>query len=347
MYEIPYQLARLGHEVRGYCLSYHGAADGQWTHDAAPGQLQWQSRSLGKFILPALAAWLLRMERELRAFQPDILIGASDIPHVVLGARLARKLEVPFVADLYDNFESFGQARIPGWVSLFRRAVRHADLVTTTSEALARLVRNEYLARGSVMAMPSTVDSSVFRPRSKPACRRELGLPTDAKLIGTAGGLYRAKGIGDLYTAWPVLAPRRPDVHLVLAGPTEPGFTPPIGSRVHYLGALEHESVAKLFVALDVGVICIHDTAFGRYCFPQKAYEMIACKLPIAGARLGVMPSLLADVPSSFYTSNDADDLARVLAQQLDRPAVSGAEIKGWAETISAIEPLLCRLVHS
>jgi hypothetical protein len=31
----------------------------------------------------------------------------------VVGHWLARRLNVPFVADLYDNFESFGLARIP------------------------------------------------------------------------------------------------------------------------------------------------------------------------------------------------------------------------------------------
>ncbi len=48
LYEIPYQLARLGHEVRSYCLSYQQAEEGVWQHDVALGSLHWQSRSLGK-----------------------------------------------------------------------------------------------------------------------------------------------------------------------------------------------------------------------------------------------------------------------------------------------------------
>ena len=61
LYEIPRQLALLGHEVLGLCMSYQNAAPGQWTHDAAPGTLQWESYAVGGAIVPALAAYPARM----------------------------------------------------------------------------------------------------------------------------------------------------------------------------------------------------------------------------------------------------------------------------------------------
>lgn len=345
LYEIPAQLARLGHEVRGFCLSYQGHDGGEWAHDAAPGTLTWESRSLGRLYLPALAGYPRHLLHRLREFAPDILIGASDIPHVALSAWLARKLGVPYATDLYDNFEGFGQARIPGMVSALRRAVRSADLVTTTSEPLKELVVDTYGASGDVLAMPSTVDKHVFRKMNRQVCRRALGLPEDGRLIGTAGGLLQDKGVGTLYEAWRTIAERHPDAHLVLAGPVDDAFPPPAGERVHYLGQLPHARTADLFNAMDVGVIYLRDTPFGRYCFPQKAYEMLACGLPIAAARVGVMPYLLASAPDGLYRADDADDLARAVMALLDHPAHADVLINDWAHIVGEMEQRLRAIV--
>lgn len=345
LYEIPFQLARLGHEVRGYCFSYQGHEDGQWQHDALPGKLGWESRSPGRLYLPTLLGYPGRLLRRLRNYAPDLLIGASDIPHVALCASLAKRLGVPYAADLYDNFEGFGQARIPGMVSALRHAVRHASLVTTTSEPLKDLVADSYRARGEIIAMPSTVDRKVFRSMDRATCRRALGLPLDARLVGTAGGLHQDKGVGALYEAWQTIASHDQNAHLVLAGPFDPGFPPPIDERAHYLGQLPHSRTAELFNALDVGVIYLRDTPFGRYCFPQKAYEMLACGLPIASARVGVMPHLLASTPAGLYQPDDPGDLARAVLSQLVQPEVARVPINDWAEVIGAMERRLRTIV--
>lgn len=345
LYEIPRQLALLGHDVEAFCFSYKpGLADMDVEHDARPGRLRWHSRNWGRAIAPRLAAYPRRLLRQARAFDPDIVIAASDIPHVALGAWLARKLRRPFVADLYDNFEGFGQARVPGMVAALRSAVRHADLVLTTSEPLRELVMAGYGARGKVLAMPSSVDKTVFHRRDKAEARAALGLPADALLVGTAGGLYRDKGAGVLYAAWDILSRRRPDVHLVLAGPHESSLPPPTGPRVHALGALPHARVAELFCSLDVGAICVLDTPFGRYCFPQKAYEMLACDLPVAAADIGALGSLLAPWGDRcLYRADDPAALARRIEAQLADRFVPPVPIEGWDELIARIEPRLPR----
>lgn len=345
LYEIPRQLALLGHDVEAFCLAYSPAlGDLDVEHEARPGRLRWRSQSWGRTVVPRLASYPWRLLRELRALDPAVVVAASDIPHVALGAWLARKLGRPFVADLYDNFEGFGQARIPGMVRALRSAVREADLVVTTSEPLRDLVVSTYEARGEVVAMPSSVDKSVFRPRDKRTARAALGLPADAPLVGTAGGLYRDKGVGVFYAAWEILAWRRPDVQLVLAGPHAAAFQPPTGARVHSLGSLPHDRVAELFCALDVGAICVLDTPFGRYCFPQKAYEMLACGLPVAAADLGALGSLFTPWRDRcLFTADDPASLADRLEAQLTDQFVPPVPVAGWDELIAQIEPRLPR----
>ena len=344
LYEIPFQLAKLGHTVTGFCLSYHGQADIDETHNASPGHLDWESRSLGRLYAPALIAYPHRLLRRLREFAPDLLIGASDIPHVVLSAWLAKRLKLPYVVDLYDNFEGFRQAHIPGMVPALRRAVRNAALVTTTSKPLKDFVTDVYRARGDVISMPSTVDKAIFRPLDKAACRKSLELPANAPLIGTAGGLYRDKGVETLYEAWKIIEKQNREAHLVLAGPVDSHFAPPVSDRIHYLGSLPHARTAELFSALDVGAICIRDTPFGRYCFPQKAYEMLACGLPVAAAHVGAMVDLLAGSPSCLYQVDNPNSLASTLLTQLETPSTSRVIIEDWAQLMGSLEPRLVQL---
>jgi teichuronic acid biosynthesis glycosyltransferase TuaC len=345
LYEIPRQLANLGHQVLGLCLSYYGDEGGEWSHETDAGELRWASRSLGRAVLPRLLGYPWRALAAARDFAPDMIIGASDIPHVVLGRWIARRLQLPFVADLYDNFESFGLARIPGSVRAFRRAVREANAVTCTSHTLAQHVRDVYRATGTVIPMPSTVDNDIFRVRDKAECRRALGLPEEAKLVGTAGSLHADKGVGTLYETYAKLAADDPTLHLVLAGPTDKRLPPPVGPRIHYLGCLPHQQVAMLFSALDVGVIYLRDTPFGRFCFPQKGYEMAACRLPFVAAEVGDMRHLLANHPTSLYRPDDAGDLAESVREQLQAPQVPQVQIDDWKTIISELEPTLCRLV--
>jgi hypothetical protein len=105
-----------------------------------------------------------------------------------------------------------------------------------------------------------------------------------------------------------------------------------------------HDRVAELFCALDVGAICVLDTPFGRYCFPQKAYEMLACGLPVAAADLGALGSLLSPWRDRcLYRAEDPAALAhRIEAQLVDR-FVPPVPVEGWNELIARIEPKLPR----
>lgn len=294
--------------------------------------------------LPIYVSWL---RRQLATFQPDLIIGASDIPHVVMANWLSRALKVPYAVDLYDNFESFGQARIPGFRPGLAHAARCASLVITVGARLRDKVLADYgCQEGDVLVMPNGVDPSVFAPGPRGMARRLLGLPEDAQLIGTAGGLSRLKGLGIVYAAWQKIKNINPNIHLVLAGPIERGFSPPSDARVHYLGELPEHLVAELFRALDVGIVSLTDSDFGQYCFPQKANEMLACRLPVVVSDVGEMPTHFASTPNILYPHNDADALVRVIFAQLTNPTEIGDVAPSWRTLVGKMEPRLRAITH-
>jgi glycosyltransferase involved in cell wall biosynthesis len=170
----------------------------------------------------------------------------------------------------------------------------------------------------------------LFHPRDRSECRRELGLPDGAMLVGTAGALSQTRGIKALFEAFDAMSRRDARLRLVLAGPLDGTVSLPVGDRVHYLGMLPATAVPTLLGALDVSVVCNRDSSFGRYCFPQKLYESLACGIPTVVARVGAMASLLQDHPRLLFEPDDPASLGAAIASQLADPGLPGLPIPDW-----------------
>jgi glycosyltransferase involved in cell wall biosynthesis len=208
--------------------------------------------------------------------------------------------------------------------------VRSADGVTCVSAPLARKIREEYGYAGRVEVIENAIPPGLFVPADKAECRRQFGLPADSILIGTAGALSGTRGTGTLLQAFDQLARQRNEAHLVLAGPVDSDLAIPASDRIHYLGMLEPTAVPKLLSALDISVVSNRDSAFGRYCFPQKLYESIACGVPVAVARVGAMAELLRDFPDNLYEAEDVDSLLATLQGLCRAPVLPNLEIATW-----------------
>lgn len=344
LFELPHQLMQMGHELDVHCLDYAGREDHR-QHYMAAGSMRWASTAVGGMKAARAIVLPLRLRTALKSFKPDVVMGASDIPHVALAAWLGRQLHIPSVIDLYDNFESFGQARIPGFRASLRYAIRNASLVTTVSHALEEKIRLEHAGHVDTLVLNNGVRKASFAPMPRAQARAELGLPATATLVGTAGGLSRMKGVDVIYAAWPALAESHPDLHLVLAGPVERTLPIPSGARVHYLGELAEDRVATLFSALDMGIVSLADSAFGRYCFPQKASEMIACGLPVVVADVGEMRTLFSAWQRVLYPAGDPHGLAAAVLAQLSGPVLPSVPVSDWSELAGRLESELKRLL--
>ncbi|MDY6549681.1 glycosyltransferase family 4 protein [Acinetobacter faecalis] len=337
LYEIPNQLALLGHDVECFCLSYQSHDDGTWDESNHSRKLKWHSKSYAKCKKLSIWSYPFYLLNLLRENKPDVIIGASDMPHIIMGAWLAKKLDIPFVADLYDNFEAYGQAQVPFIKILFHHALNQAQIITATSQTLAAKIQIEHPNVKNIFAMPSAINQNIFKVGNKSEARKSLSLPLNAPLIGTAGGLTKMKGIHDLFDAWEIIKKENPSCYLVLAGPTEPATPLPDDDNVIYLGLLTHQDVATLFQALDVGVMCIPDDEFGRYCFPQKAYEMLACNLNVISSAIGDMVYLLED--DQLFTNSE--ELALKSLEKLNHFKNHNIDVPTWRSSINKLNKKL------
>lgn len=339
--ELPIGLAARGIEVRGICTSYRHRAEERVEDVRGTARVPWLSLDLRHQVLTAGSGWRAALRALREEFAPQLVWACSDVPHLQLGVRAAKALSAKLVVDLYDNFDSYPLARVPGVSAALRGAVRAADGVSCISAPLLRHVRATHPYAGPVLVLGNAVPRGSFQPGDKLAARAQLGLPAQATLMGIAGALYRERGTDDVIAAFLQLAGEREDLHLVLAGPVGPGLVIPAHPRIHFLGLLPPESVPRVLQALDLSVVGNRDSEFGRYCFPQKLYESLACGVPVAVAAVGAMAELLVDWPDCLYAPDDPASLMEALRRQLRAPQLPRLPVPDWDDLAAALDEFL------
>jgi glycosyltransferase involved in cell wall biosynthesis len=333
--EIPLELARKGHRVTGLCLSYQFREEG-WVSD---GPVRWKSINAGLAKISGVARFIAQAVRLSK--RVDVIWACSDSFYGIIGLLIARKQRIPLVFDLYDNFESFLLAKLPLLKQLYRYAVRKSDSLTCISRPLARLV-SSYGRNGEVIVLENAVRDDLFRPMDKAAARRDFKLPQNCLIIGTAGALTKNRGISTLFEAFEILKAKYHDIHMALAGHRDVRI--PSREGIHDLGVLPLDRVPKFLNALDVGIICNEYNNFGRYCFPQKAREMMACNIPIVAAKVGSMEDLLEEHQEWLYTLNNPNDLAHIIENRLNSRLTNYGPLPSWSDMADVLEGIFFNL---
>lgn len=330
-YELPLELAARGHDVRGICASYQARSEGVFERRRGAAQVSWHALNVRPLAPWSFYRWARAIEMLGGSFRPDAIWACSDSFHAILGVRAQRRFGVPCVVDLYDNFESFLATAVPGVRPWFRASVRQAAGVTCVSRALERFVRERYALRGQTLVLENGV-SPEFRPLDRAACRRRFGLPGGARVIGTAGAIDAARGTETLFQAFLQLAPKHPELHLLLAGHVSGSIRIPTHERIRYLGQLPLAEVPQVIGAMDLAVVCNRRSAFGEYCFPQKLYEILACGVPPLVAATAGVAELLEQAPRNRYEPDSVASLAQGIEALLARPELPPVAPVAWAQ---------------
>lgn len=332
LFEVP---SRLGErlDVSGFCLDYRLQKLASIDTELAAS---WQRSSIPRTFF---IGWFFTLLAHARKFRPECVIASSDCLHIILGALISRMVGAKFVADLYDDYSTFGLAKMPGMRWLYRRALGSADGISVVSQTLGGDIRAAYPSI-PVIVLESTIDTDCFQPRDKSESRDLLGLAglEGKKLVGVCGGLNAFHGVNTVFGAFSEIAERHPDVVFVVAGTLYDECPLPALDNVKYLGMLPHDQMSWFFSALDLAIVALSNTRFGYYAFPQKAYEVLACRVPVAAADVGALGMLFGGLKEALYDPDSSSGLADTVLYQLEKKRLLDVRIPTWSDQAEKLD---------
>jgi glycosyltransferase involved in cell wall biosynthesis len=274
-----------------------------------------------------------------RDFRPAIIHTTTHFVNGLVAREVARALDVPWVYEvrgqLADTWVSSRDesARSSERYELFtaREAdlMRSADLVVTLGESMKRNIAAVGVADEKILISPNAVGGAYLQsPLEHREARNALGLDPECLYIGTVSSLVGYEGLDDLVAAFALLAPRLPQLKLVLVGD---GTAAPVlreqvkalglSDRTIFTGRVRPEQARLYHLALDVFVVPRKDSAVTQAVTPLKPVEALASRRPVVASDLAALREIVHDgVNGRLTEAENPRKLAEVLLELLEDP---------------------------
>jgi len=227
----------------------------------------------------------------------------SRFPYVLLldnTCRLAERQPPVPEADIGKHI-AFGDA----WLARERGTYQRADAIATFSTVVRESLIADY---GVPAARIHVVGAGANIVPSSNAQREDDG--RTLVFVGKDG--WRRKGGPVLLKAFATLRRSRPDLRLLLAGPTEPIDVP---AGVTNLGMVPLDAVERLLSSATIFVLPTLREPFGI-----AFLDAMLCRVPCVGTRVGAVPEILGEAGACVPPA-DSEALAAAIAALLDDPA--------------------------
>ena len=234
---------------------------------------------------------------------------------------------VPQVAMVHDMFpithpEWFSPDQRPVMKEAIERTLRVSRTVLTNSaktreEVLKVFPRHSANVRVTPLAIGNLAE---FRSREDVTASdlRAAGVPFD-RFIFALGTIEPRKNLAALIEAWSRIAPRFPDMGLVIGGAEgweSDKLLSSLGQteRVHLLGYVPDQVLPLLFAKCEFFVMASLDEGFGIPVLEAMHYGA-----PLVLSDRGALPELAGDA-AVYFNPESVEDIARALESVPDRP---------------------------
>lgn len=285
------------------------------------------------FCIPGIFKWtdgffmalsVVRLVHRLKRYEAITLIDSHFIyPEGVAAGFLGRWLKLPYTITLRGLIGRISRTHLRRWQA--RRAMQHAVQVFAVSDNLRQIAITVGIEPAHVRIMPNGINLEYFHPVDRQRCRREIGLPEDARILITVGGLNRRKGFHRVIEQMPALLERYPDLHYLCVGGAGPdgnelewlrelAVRNGVAERVHFTGPVPPDRLRYCYSAADLFVLA---TSFEGWA--NVFLEAAACGLPTVTTRVGGNAEVITSEDVGLLVElGHGDELRGAIAQALD-----------------------------
>lgn len=260
----------------------------------------------------------------LSDFRPD-LIDLWEEPWGLVSAHACylRNRIVPRTPIISETEQNIDKSLPFPFERLRRYTLRNADFVVGRNRESLDVTRNKGYA-GPAEVVPNAVDTTLFRPLDRDACRAELGL--SGFVAGYVGRLVEEKGLDDLVDA---LRFTPPDVSLLFvgSGPLERDLlaraqAAGAAGRVRILPAMPLAELPTVMNALDVFALPSRTTPRWKEQFGRVLIEAHACRRPVIGSDSGAIPDVVG-AGGLVVPERDPEALGRAIERLRAEPPLA------------------------
>lgn len=268
--------------------------------------------------------------RRLRNSHRCALIDAHFVyPDGYAATLLGRWLQLPVTITLRGTEPRHSEsARLR---PLMQQALQRAARIFTVSASLKRVAVALGTPADKVRVIGNGVDLRRFQPLDRAEQRQRLGLPDDAAIMISVGGLMPRKGYHRVIELLPTLLQRHPELHyVVVGGPCAEGdnsaeLTAQVArlglqQRVHFLGSMPADDLKGPLSAADLFVLSTSNEGWANVFL-----EAMACGLPVITTDVGGNAEVVCDPRlGSIVPFGDPAVLQQALDQALQQVANGG-----------------------
>lgn len=215
----------------------------------------------------------------------------------------------------------------PFWRRTFMRwGLKRAARVFAVAGSLGKVAESIGVPSEQIEVVGNGVDTERFQPVDKQAARKALGLPQDAQVLVSVGGLVERKGFHRVIECLPNLLSQHPKLHfLVVGGASAEGDWSErlqaqvaelkLQDQVHFLGSMAPDELKQPLSAADVFVLATSNEGWANVFL-----EAMACGLPVVTTDVGGNPEVVHSEALGFITSfGDAEALEQAMHQALEK----------------------------